>query len=169
MPTVGGALVAAAVAAVTVVALAPPAHAADAALNGRYLATSNGDFAMTNDVYRDLPSVRSTWTIAMTCIDDVNCSGTVDSDAGWSADIVITNSEYIVKRELPDWQRCADGTGRTVTGHQSYRFFPVGDEGFLLPGSRVFAGFDKTSGESGACSLNEMTEIEMPFRLDKLD
>ncbi|MGV0787959.1 hypothetical protein ABQF33_13680 [Mycolicibacterium sp. XJ2] len=169
MRTVGSALVVAAVAAVTVAALAPHAHAADAAINGRYLATSNGDWAMTNDVYRDLPSVRSTWTIAMTCTDDVNCTGTVHSDAGWSAEIVTTNGEYIVKRELPHWQHCADSTGRTVTGHQSYRFFPVGDDGFLLPGSRVFAGFDKTSGESGACSLNEMTEIEMPFRLDKLD
>nr|WP_090343539.1 hypothetical protein [Mycolicibacterium malmesburyense]CRL74585.1 hypothetical protein CPGR_03216 [Mycolicibacterium malmesburyense] len=169
MRTVGAALAVTAIVAVAMPATAPHAHAADAALNGRYLATSNGDWAMTNDVYRDLPSVRSTWTIAMTCTDDVNCTGTVTSDAGWSADIVTTNGEYIVKRDLPDWQHCADGTGRTVTGHQSYRFFPVGDDGFLLPGSRVLAGFDKTAGESGACSLNEMTEIEMPFRLDKLD
>lgn len=169
MRTVGTVLAAATVVAVAVPVAAPRAHAADAALNGRYLATSNGDWAMTNDVYRDLPSVRSTWAISMTCTDDVHCTGTVDSDAGWSAEIVTTNGEYIVKRDLPHWQHCADGTGRTVTGHQSYRFFPVGDDGFLLPGSRVLAGFDKTSGESGACSLNEMTEIEMPFRLDKLD
>ncbi|MGE2719461.1 hypothetical protein [Mycolicibacterium celeriflavum] len=165
----GAALAVTAIVAVAMQATAPHANADDAALNGRYLATSNGDWAMTTDVYRDLPSVRSTWTIAMTCTDAVNCTGTVTSDAGWSADIVTTNGEYIVKRDLPAWQHCADGTGRTVTGHQSYRFFPVGDDGFLLPGSRVFAGFDKTGGESGACSLNEMTEIEMPFRLDKLD
>ena len=39
----------------------------------------------------------------------------------------------------------------------------------MRPGSRVFAGFDKTSGESGECSLNEKLEIDMPFRLDKVD
>ena len=63
--------------------------------------------------------------------------------------------EYVVKRELPNWEPCADGSGRTVTGHQLYRFFPVGDGGSVLPGSRVFGGFDQTKGESGGCSLND--------------
>jgi hypothetical protein len=93
----------------------------------------------------------------------------VTSDAGWSADIITTNGEYIVKRELPNWEPCADGSGRTVTGHQRYRFFPVDESGFLKAGSPVFAGFDKTSGETGACSLNQKLEIEMPFRLQRLD
>lgn len=150
------------------VMIAPGAHAADAALNGKYLATSNGDWATTNEVYRNEASVRSTWTIAMTCSDDVNCTGTVTTDLGWSAGIVTTNGEYVVKRELPNWEHCADGSGRTVTGHQRYRFFPVDDMGFLQPGSRVFAGFDKTSGESGGCTLNGKLEIELPFRLEKL-
>ncbi len=149
--------------------VAPTAHAEDMALNGRYLATSIGDFAATNDVYRDIPSVRSVWTITMTCVNQLTCSGTVESDTGWSAEITTTNGEYVVKRELPHWQPCADGTGRTVTGHQRYRFFPVGPDGSQLPGSRVFGGYDKTSGESGGCSLNEKTEIEIPFRLEKLD
>src|SRR6476620_7913135 len=145
----------------------PEAHAADAALNGRFLATSNGDWATTNDVYRHEGSVRTTWTISMTCTNVVTCAGRVTSDAGWSADIVTTNGEYIVARELPNWEPCADG--RSVTGHQRYRFFPVDENGYMRPGSPVFAGFDKTSGESGACSLNEMLEIDMPFRLERLD
>lgn len=148
---------------------APPARADDMALNGRFLATSIGDFATTNDVYRDIPSVRSVWTIAMTCVNVVTCSGTVDSDIGWSAEITTTNGEYVVKRELPNWQPCADGTGRTVTGHQRYRFFPVGLDGAVLPGSRTFGGYDTTSGESGGCSLNDKTEIQMPLRLERLD
>ena len=148
---------------------APTATAADTALNGTYVATSNGDWAKTNDVFRNEATVRSVWTIRMACSDAVTCAGTVVSDAGWSADIVTTNGEYLVKRELPGWEPCADGSGRTVTGHQRYRFFPVGRDGFLLPGSRVFAGFDVTSGESGGCSLNEKLEIEMPFRMEKLD
>jgi len=150
------------------IAVAPSASADDNALNGRFLATSNGDFATTNDVYRDIPSVRSVWTIAMTCVNVVTCSGTVDSDIGWSAEIITTNGEYVVKRELPKWQPCADGTGRTVTGHQRYRFWPVGIDGAVLPGSQVFGGFDTTVGESGGCSLNDKTEIQMPLRLERL-
>ncbi len=148
---------------------APTAHADDMALNGRFQATSNGDRATTNDVYHDEAPVRSVWTIAMTCSNVLTCSGTVTSDAGWSSEIATSNGEYVVKRELPGWEPCADGSGRTVTGHQRYRFFPVSPDGFLLPGSRVFAGFDKTSGESGGCSLNSMLVIDMPFRLEKLD
>jgi hypothetical protein len=151
------------------ISVAPIAHASDWALNGRFLATSNGDWARTNDIYRNEQSVRTTWTVAMRCSNVVTCSGKVTSDAGWSADIVTSNGEYTVKRELPNWEPCADGSGRTVTGHQRYRFFPVDDGGFLLPGSRVFAGFDTTSGESGGCSLNKELQIEMPFRLEKLD
>ncbi|AKK26674.1 hypothetical protein [Mycobacterium sp. EPa45] len=155
--------------AVAALAWSPSASATDAALNGTYVATSNGDWAKTNDVFHNEASVRSTWTIRMSCNDAVTCNGTVVSDAGWSADIVITNGEYVVKRELPGWERCADGTGRVATGHQRYRFFPVGPDGFVRPGSRVFAGFDKTSGDSGACSRNEELEIELPFRLEKVD
>jgi hypothetical protein len=150
-------------------AAAPAQAEEDRALNGRYSATSNGQWATTNDVYHDEATVRSTWTIAMTCTDIVTCAGRVSSDAGWSADITTTNGEYIVKRELPDWEHCADGSGRTATGHQSYRFFPVGPDGYLLPGSQIFAGFDKTAGQSGACSLNEKLEIAMPFRLERID
>lgn len=139
----------------------------DAALNGTFLAISNGDWAQTNDVYRNEATVRSVWTIAMTCTSVVVCAGTVTSDAGWSADIITTNGEYVVKRDLPGWEPCADG--RTVTGHQRYRFFPVAQDGYLLPGSHTFAGFDKTTGESGGCSLNEKLEIDLPFRLERLD
>lgn len=149
--------------------LAPAANASDWALNGRYLATSNGDWATTNEVYHDETSVRSVWTIAMTCSDVVTCRGTVDSDVGWSAEIISRAYDYVVRREIPSWEPCADGSGRTVTGHQIYRFYPTAPEGTLLPGSRVFQGNDKTSGETGACSLNETLQIALPFRLEKLE
>ncbi|MCV7042117.1 hypothetical protein H7I58_25685 [Mycolicibacterium moriokaense] len=149
------------------VATAPVAQADDWALNGRYLATSNGDWAQINEVYHDLPSVRSTWTIAMTCTTYITCSGRVDSDEGWSADIVITNSEYIVDVVRPNWEPCPDGTA--IEGHQRFRFFPVAPSGFLQPGSRVFAGIDKTRGRSGGCGKNDTLQIEIPFRLEKLD
>lgn len=145
---------------------APAARADNAALNGTFIAQSNGEWATTNDVYHDEASIRSTWTIAMTCTNDVVCAGQVTSDAGWTANILTTNGEYVVKRELPDWERCADG--RTFTGHQRYRFFPVDEGGSVLPGSPVFAGFDHTKGDSGDCSRNERLEVELPFRLEKI-
>ena len=39
----------------------------------------------------------------------------------------------------------------------------------MLPGSQVFGGFDQTKGESGGCSLNNKLEIDIPFRLEKLE
>jgi hypothetical protein len=151
------------------VATAPSALAEDWGLNGRFRATSNGDWATTNDVYHDEASKQNIWTVTMTCSNQVTCIGTVVSDAGWSADIKTTNGEYVINRDLPSWEPCADGSGRTVAGHQRYRFFPVASNGFILPGSDVFAGFDQTAGESGGCSLNEKLEIVLPFRLEKLD
>ena len=148
-------------------AQADESNARDWALNGTFLATSNGDWATTNDVYRNETTARSIWTISMSCSNVLTCAGRVTSDAGWSADIATTNTEYVVVRDLPDWEQCADG--RTVMGHQRYRFFPVDGAGFLYPGSRTFAGFDKTVGESGGCSLNDKLEIDMPFRLDKVN
>ena len=103
----------------------------------------------------------------MTCSNAVTCAGRVTSDAGWSSDIVYTGSEYDVKRVIPNWEPCVDG--RTVTGHQRFRFAPVDVSGFIHPGSPTFAGFDKTVGESGGCSLNDKLEIAMPFRLERVN
>lgn len=151
--------------AISAVVMAAPAPA-DAALNGTFRAISNGEWAATNGVYRDEATVVSVWTISMSCSNVVTCAGRVDSDAGWSADVVTTNGEYIVKRVHPGWEPCADG--RSVTGHQMYRFFPLAPGGLLTPGSPIFGGFDVTSGESGGCSLNDKLQIEMPFRLERL-
>ncbi len=62
-----------AVAVTVMVALGTPssAHASDdgLALNGIYTATSNGDWAKTDDSYHDEATVTSTWTITSTCTD----------------------------------------------------------------------------------------------------
>ncbi|MGO9730294.1 hypothetical protein [Mycobacterium sp.] len=134
-------------------------------LNGTYVATSNGQWAQTNDIYRDEASVRSTWTISTTCSTPLECTGRVSSDLGWSADVSIHGSEYVVKRDLPNWEPCPDGAART--GHQIYRFYPVDERGWVAYGSTVFAGFDKTVGDSGACGINKALVISMPFRLEK--
>ena len=135
-------------------------------INGTYIATSNGQWAQTNDIYRNEASVRSTWTISMTCSTPLECTGRVSSDLGWSADVGIHGSEYVLKRDLPNWEPCPDGTART--GHQIYRFYPVDEKGWFSLGSTVLAGFDKTVGDSGACGINKALVISMPFRLDKV-
>lgn len=53
---------------IATVAAAPAAHAADRwSLNGTFTATSNGEWARTNDVFRNEVSLRSIWTISSQC------------------------------------------------------------------------------------------------------
>ena len=77
--------------------------------------------------------MRSTWTISTVYSDAVTCAGQVSSDLGWTAEINSGFGEYVVKRELPDWEPCADGT--RAPGLQIYRFYPVNGDGFISPGS----------------------------------
>nr|WP_165609407.1 hypothetical protein [Mycobacterium alsense] len=161
-------MVVAAVPAVALALAAAPAAASgdEWGLNGTYAATSNGQWAQTNQIYRDEATVRSTWTVSMTCSTPLECTGRVDSDLGWSADVAIHGSEYVVKRDIPNWEPCPDGSART--GHQIYRFYPVDERGWVSHGSTVLAGFDKTVGDSGACGINKALVITMPFRLEKI-
>jgi hypothetical protein len=135
-------------------------------LNGTYAAMSNGNLAQTNDVFRSEATVRSTWTIKTTCTTPVDCTGRISSDAGWSADVNYAGSEYVVKRDIPNWEPCPNGASRT--GHQIYRFYPVDEKGWVSIGSTTFAGIDRTSGDSGACGINKTLVITLPFRLDKI-
>jgi hypothetical protein len=149
---------------------APSATASgdDNALNGTYLATSNGEWAKTNDRYQDEATVRSTWTITSTCTTPFDCTGRVTSDAGWSADLHRQNSEWTVKRDIPNWERCVDGTA--FTGAQEYRFYPADASGVisLSPGATTLIGEDKTTGPSGACGVNQWLVVRMPFKLVKI-
>ena len=136
------------------------------ALNGIYVATSNGDWAKTNDSYHDETTVTSTWTITSSCFNPVDCAGQVVSDQGWTAPIVHNSDAWIVERDLLDWERCPDGTA--VAGHQRYRFWPVDATGYVAPGSPTLGGEERTTGPSGACGVNKLLVIRMPFRLDKV-
>ena len=149
-------------------AIAPTATASGEGwgLNGTYAAVSNGDLAQTNDVFRNEATVHSTWTINTTCTTPVDCTGRITSDAGWSAEVNIAGSEYVAKRDIPNWEPCPNGTSRA--GHQIYRFYPVDDRGQVSVGSTTFAGIDRTLGDSGACGINKALEITLPFRLDKI-
>jgi hypothetical protein len=147
-----------------------PAHADinHPEINGTFLATSNGEWAKTNDSYHDEDTIRSTWTISTSCANPVACSGTVTSDQGWTAKIVHVPGKWRVIRELPNWETCGDGTA--ATGRQVYTFYPMGSD----PGepidfnSTTFAGEDETTGPSGACGQNNLLQITVPFKLVKI-
>jgi hypothetical protein len=135
-------------------------------LNGTYAATSNGDWAKTNDIFHNEATVRSKWTINTTCTTPVECTGRVVSDQGWSADVGLHGSEYVVKRDIPNWEPCPNGAARP--GHQIYRFYPVDESGMVDWASTLLAGIDLTSGDSGACGVNKALVISVPFRLEKV-
>lgn len=161
------------VAALTAAAFAGVVHPATAvasgkwALNGTFQATSNGEWATSNDVFHDERSVRSIWTINSTCSYPTECTGTVSSDAGWTAPIYQTGGDWRVKRTIPDWMPCQDGT--TAPGLQIYRFHgatPGGDQ--TDPTSNTLVGQDSTTGQPGACGHSLALFINMPFKLIKL-
>jgi hypothetical protein len=127
---------------------------------------SNGDWAKTSDSYHDETTVTSTWTITSTCSNSVDCTGQVVSDQGWTAPILHNTDAWIVDRDIPNWELCAGGA--TATGHQRYRFWPVDATGYVAPGSPTLGGEERTTGPSGACGVNKLLVIRMPFRLDKV-
>lgn len=148
--------------------MAPPtanADTVDGSLNGRYIATSNGDWAMTNDQYRNETSVRSTWTISSSCVNPTDCVGTMTSDLGWTADIYKKAGMWYVRRELPGWQPCPDGTA--ADGLQMFRFY-AGDPmtGEAVPaGANTYLGEDITTSAGGACGINKQLVVKMPFKM----
>lgn len=147
---------------------APVARADDGGLNGTFTATSNGDWAKTNEQYRDEKTVVSTWTIHTTCSTTYDCSGTVTSDLGWTARISTSSAiPWYVRRDIPDWEPCAGG-GPPGHGRQTYMFYPVGSDGHQDFTSTTYAGTDRTIGDSGACGINKSLVIEMPLKLVKI-
>jgi hypothetical protein len=139
----------------------------EVAVNGTFRVTTIGDWAQRNDQYFGEPTVISTWTISSSCDTFLECHGTVTSDQGWSAPLYMNDGEmWKVKRDVPDWERCEDGTA--YTGHQTFYFYPVNDAGGYQLGSPTFSGKDRTVGPSGACGQNQWLTIAIPMRLDKL-
>ncbi|WAC94197.1 hypothetical protein [Mycobacterium sp. Aquia_213] len=151
-------------------AAAPTARATtkeEVAINGTFRVTSIGDWAQRNDQYFGEPTVYQTWTISSTCTNFQECHGMVTSDQGWSAPAyLLDGAMWKVKREVPNWERCEDGTA--FSGQQTYFFFPVNDNGGFQIGSPTLSGKDKTVGPSGACGQNQWLDIAMPLRLDRL-
>lgn len=135
-------------------------------LNGTYTATSNGEWAKTNDIFHDEASIRGTWTISTTCSYPSECTGTVDTDWGWSAPIYKKSGVWFVKKTVDNWQPCGDGTAGP--GLQVYRFFPSNADATATdPASTTLLGEDSTTGVSGSCGSSRVVFITMPFKLVK--
>ncbi len=134
------------------------------AINGTYLATSNGEWAMTNESFHDEVTVRSTWTITSSCSTAQDCAGIVTSDEGWTANLSFRSGDkWRVDRELPNWEPCADGTA--ATGLQQYVFWPSDAIGKVDFNSATLTGWQQTTGPSGACGWNKTLDIRTPFKL----
>jgi hypothetical protein len=149
----------------------PPARAfvEDLPINGTFIFRSMGEWAKTNDRYQNEPTVTSTWTITSSCSDAFTCTGTVESDQGWSVPLERVANEWMIHRELPNWEPCADGS--TGPGHQSVRFYGVDDNGMMIlrqSEAIQFAGIDRTVGDSGNCGINQWLAISMPITMRKV-
>jgi hypothetical protein len=130
-------------------------------INGTFVTSSNGAWAKVNERYEDQPSVRSDWTITTQCTSPVDCAGTVTSDQGWTAPIYTRTGIWWIKRTVPNWRFCEDGT--PIVGLQVYRFYPVGPDGYPTGSSFEYTGEDITTGPSGSCGRNQWPQIRMPF------
>jgi hypothetical protein len=162
------------VAAITVVATlsATPAHASDfgVELNGVYHYHANGDFALVNDVRKDMPTIDETWTLSSSCVSPVECEGTATSSAGWSARLWYgyPNTYWVVDRNIPEWQFCPGGG--VAPGEQRFQFRgvdPVAEEAKSKI-TNFLAGRQRTNSPSGSCGRNQPLVIETPMKLEQL-
>jgi hypothetical protein len=170
MRTSGAIATAAAVAMIGGLAAAPARAVTDEMpINGTFIARSMGDWAQTRDSYHNEVTVTSTWTINSTCTGPTDCTGQVQSDKGWTAPLLWYGGAWEVKREIPNWEPCEDGTA--YTGHQFIRFVGVDEDGLQITRQSTaiqFSGTDRTDGESGACGINNKQVITMPFTMRKV-
>lgn len=138
-------------------------------INGTFIARSMGDWAKTREVYHNEPTVTSTWTISSTCSSPSTCTGQVSSDAGWTEPLIRYAGMWEVRRDIPDWEHCEDGTA--FPGHQTIRFYGVDEDGLVIfrqSEAIQFAGEDRTIAPSGACGVNQWLVVRMPFTMRKI-
>ena len=85
---------------------------------------------------------------------------------GWDADIEYTEDRWLVRRTIPNWQPCSDGSASA--GNQQYMFWPVDASGQHSTNNSLLAGIDTTKGLSGACGKNLPLVITIPMRLQSI-
>ncbi|RAV07128.1 hypothetical protein DQP55_22575 [Mycolicibacterium sp. GF69] len=175
MREVGLAAGAAAIAVAASLSTVTPAYADDfgVALNGTYRVMSDGEWAKRGmapggaDVFFDQKTVEQTWTISTECVSPIECSGTVQSDLGWTGTIRLKDFWY-VDHDVPNWLPCPDGS--FAPGHQ--KFILLGWDPTInqrmTKNTDFLMGRDQTKGPSGACGSNQPVVIEMPVKVQKI-
>jgi hypothetical protein len=166
----GAAVLSAAVALVSSLGPAAPAHASNfgVELSGSYRMIMNGEWAKTNEVFIDEQTQIQTWTMSSECTSPIRCTGTVTSDQGWTAQMYTTGDYWVAEREIANWEPCPDGTA--AAGTQRFWFWgwdPINSQ----KGNQIrdlLAGRVRTQAASGACGINKPLVIEVPIRLEKL-
>lgn len=139
----------------------PPSAAAGpndgVALNGVYTVVSDGQMAKTNERFQDEATVTARWTMTSDCSTFQDCTGRVTSDQGWTADLTNISNVWYVRRTLPNWEPCPDGSA--APGEQTYYFWsdPANAADLI--------GWDLTVGPSGACGINKSLTVKLPLRL----
>ena len=163
-----GGLAAAAVAVIAGVGVAPAASAdSETALNGTFRVLSDGQWARTNDVKIKQETVIETWTVSTSCVNPLNCSGTVTSDRGWTGTARLDDFWY-VDHVIPNWIPCSDGT--FASGYQKFILWGVdhATEQKVYNNIQTLAGRNVTKGPSGACGVNKPVVIELPVSMQKI-
>lgn len=151
---------------VAVLATGTPVAAAsdDTAVNGVFRAVSDGQWAKTKESFRDEATVTSTWTVTSSCSSYQDCTGSVTSDQGWTADAVHQSGQWRVTHTVENWEPCPDGTA--FPGEQTFTFWPATHN---APDRHdKLSGWDQTIGPSGACGINRSLNIRMPFHLTRI-
>ena len=83
-------------------------------LSGTWRVFSDGEWARTNEVKIKQQSVLETWTVNMTCLSPIECTGEVKSSLGWTGSVRLDDF-YYVEHVVPNWMPCPNGTSRPDT------------------------------------------------------
>ncbi|WP_024448316.1 hypothetical protein [Mycolicibacterium iranicum] len=136
-------------------------------LSGTWRVFSDGEWARTNEVKIKQQSVLETWTVNMTCLSPIECTGEVKSSLGWTGSVRLDDF-YYVEHVVPNWMPCPNGT--FATGYQKFLLWGVDPptQHRIRRNMSVIAGRNITKSDSGACGVNLSKVIELPARLDKI-
>lgn len=135
----------------------------DKAVNGVFTAVSDGEWAKTNERYAYRDTIVRTWTIRSSCTTFVDCTGSVSSDEGWTAELRFSGQVWRLARTIEGFQQCGDGS--TAPGEQTFIFWPR--RGDAPDRHDWLSGWDRTVGASGDCGVNRWHTVSRPFTLTR--
>ena len=136
-------------------------------ISGTWRVFSDGEWARTNEVKIKQQSVLETWTVDVSCVSPIECSGHVTSSLGWTGTARLDDFWY-VEHDVANWMPCPNGT--FATGHQKFLLWGVDPptQHRVKRNMTTIAGRNITKSDSGACGVNLAKVIELPVRMEKI-